>query len=257
MWPRCPGSGDHEVLRGGPPPDAPQAPRAGSGERGDPARSGTGRGPGPSVCGMTVEELLAVQSGVVTRAQALAAGVPRAEVDRRVRLRLWRPLHPGVYLAAGYPHDAVVAVRAAVLWAGGGAVLDGAAAAWWWGLRAEAPRAVGITVPRSRQARSRPGVVVRRRDLAPDDVGLRRGVAVTAPPLTVLDTAVDLGADGPAFLDRMLREAVPRAAVLAAHRRSAGTPGAVAGGRLLAGRPDRARVTGGGARPARRGPVRG
>lgn len=200
----------------------------------DPRGRGTGGGPGPSVCGMTVEALLARQAGVITRSQALAAGLSRPEVDARVRLRHWRPLQPQVYLAAGFPHDADVDVRAAVLWAGDGAVLDGAAAAWWWGLRDEVAPVVGVTVPRYRPHRTRPGVAVRRRDLRGADVNRLRGVTVTDLPLTVLDTAVELGAAGPAFLDRVLREQVPFPAVLAAHRRTAGTPGASAAAWLLA-----------------------
>ncbi len=201
---------------------------------------GTGGGSGPSVCDMTIEALLTSQAGVITRSQALAAGLSGTEVDRLVRLRRWFPLHPRVYLAGGYPHDPEVDVRAAALWAGDGSVLDGVAAAWWWGLRTEVPPVVGLTVPRHRPGRSRPGVAVRRRDLAAADVATRRGAAVTGLPLTVLDTAVDLGADGPAFLDRALRERVPFPDVLAAHRRTAATPGAATAGWLLAGSADRA-----------------
>lgn len=182
---------------------------------------------------MSVDVLLARQGGLVSRDQALAAGLSRGAVDHLVRVRRWRPLHPRVYLAAGHPHDAAARVRAALLWAGEGAVLDGPAAAWWWGLLDAPPSVVGITVPGPRSGR--PSVALRRRDLPAADVVRRRGVTVTGLARTVLDTAVDLGADGPAFLDRALRERVPLAALVAAHRRGGG-PGSATAGRLLAAR---------------------
>ena len=49
---------------------------------------------------MTLDNLLARQAGVISRAQALAAGLSRDHVDHRVKARRWQPLYPGVYLAA-------------------------------------------------------------------------------------------------------------------------------------------------------------
>jgi hypothetical protein len=192
------------------------------------------------VWGVDVDAVLHHQAGVITRRQALAAGLDRRTVDHLLRVRRWRPLHPQVYLARDRPHDAEVDVRAAVLWGGPGAVLDGVAAAWWWGLADTVPPVVGITLSCPRAARGRPGVAVRCRRLPSADVTHRRGVAVTGAARTVLDAAADLGADGPAFLDRALRDRVPFAAVLAAHRRAGGSPGADAAARLLAGSADRA-----------------
>ena len=111
--------------------------------------------------------VLARQAGVVSREQAVAAGMTPDAVDHRLRTRRWRPLHPRVYLAAGHRLDDEVTVRAAVLWAGAGAVLSGVAAAWWHGMVDGAPATVGVTVSRRRCPRPRPGVRVRRRDLGP------------------------------------------------------------------------------------------
>jgi hypothetical protein len=77
---------------------------------------------------------------------------------------------------------------------------------------------------------------VTRRELAAQDRRVHRGLAVTAPPLTVLDAAVELGDDGAAFLDDALRRSVPFAAVHAANARY---PGSAAAPRLLRGAAER------------------
>ncbi len=115
--------------------------------------------------GMSLDAVLARQAGVISRDQALGAGLSRDSIDHRVRARRWRPLHPSVYLAAGHRLDDEVRVRAALLWAGEGAILSGRAAAWWWGLATEPPPAVVLTVPRMRRLRRRLDVDIRRRDV--------------------------------------------------------------------------------------------
>lgn len=190
-----------------------------------------------------LDALLARQAGVVTRAQALAAGLSPGAVDHRLRTRRWRPLHPRVYLATHHRHGAEARVRAALLWAGEGAVLCGTAAAWWHGLVREAPADVGVSVPRGRRPRPRPGVLVRRRAVPAADVVVERGLPVTGLPLTVLDAAVDMGAAGSPFLRAVLGGAVGAAGapggllaeVRAAHRRSLGAHGSATAARLLAG----------------------
>lgn len=182
---------------------------------------------------MTVDSLLARQAGVLSRDQALRAGLPPAAVDHLVRRRRWTSLHPQVYLVAGHGHGDEAAVRAAVLWAGEDAVLTGPAAAWWHGIVDDPPPAVRVAVPPHRTPRSRPTVDVRRRALHPDDVTVLSGLRVTAGPLTVLDTAVELG-DG--FLDHALQRSVRFPAVHAAQRRN---PGSARAGQLLAAAADR------------------
>jgi hypothetical protein len=168
--------------------------------------------------GMVLELLLARQAGVISREQAIRAGLGAAVVDRLVRTRRWRPLHPRVYSVSGYEPGDEARVWAAVLWAGDGAVLSGAGAAWWHGLLPEAPRTLGLTARARRRAR--PGVVVWSRQLDAADRAEHRGVPVTALGLTVLEAAAELG--GPAgelLLHRTLRE-IGWAEVLAAYRRN-------------------------------------
>jgi very-short-patch-repair endonuclease len=188
---------------------------------------------------MTLDNLLARQAGVISRAQALAAGISHTTIDHRVKARRWQPLYPGVYLAADRRprpadgRDDEVRVRAALLWAGEDALLCGRAAAWWYGMAAEPPPIVGVTVGPRRRLRRRPGAEVIRRELAAQDCCVHRGLAVTAPALTVLDAAVELGDDGDAFFDDALRRSVPFSEVHAAHARYTGSAGSAAAARLL------------------------
>jgi hypothetical protein len=177
----------------------------------------------------TLDALLRHQSGLVTRQQALAAGLSAADVDDRLRRRRWRPVQPRVYLDADHHLDTEARFRAALLWAGPGAVLSGTAAAWWHGLLDRPPASATLTVRSAarRRYRARAGVAVRSRELEPLDMEIVRGVAVTALPLTVLEAAVALGPDGGPLLDAALRgQRVRFPAVAQAHGRMRGAPGA-------------------------------
>jgi len=189
--------------------------------------------------GMSIDCYLSRQAGVISRTQAIAAGMSADAVDHRLRTRRWRPLYPRVYLAAGHRYDDEVRVRAVVLWAGDGAVLSGAAAAWWHGMAEQAPATVGVTVSRRRYPRPRPGVAVRRRELAAADVTSRRGVAVTARPLTVLEGAVELGGAGSLLLDRALQLWIPFPEAYRTYCRNLGSHGSSSAGRLLVAAADR------------------
>jgi hypothetical protein len=192
---------------------------------------------------MPLQNLIARQAGVITRGQAIGAGLSAAAVDRRLRLRRWQPVHPGVYLAAGHHLDDEARARAAVLWAGPGAALSGLAAAWWHGWVDEAPARIAVSLPEP--ARRRAGVVTRHRRLGAVDLDERRGLRVTAPGLTALEAAVELGAAGEAFLDRVLQHRVGFPEVRAAHVRALAAPGAAAAARMLAASTERSAVAAG------------
>ncbi len=171
------------------------------------------------------------QAGVVSRAQALAAGLAPREVDRHLARRHWHPVHPRVYLVDGHPLTDEARVRSAALWVGAGAVVVGPAAVWWHGLAERAPATVEVAVAR-RCTATRPGVLVRSRHLPDRDVVAVRGLAVPVRPLALLDAAVEAGAGGPALLHRALRHDVGLGELHAVARRSAG---AATAARLLAG----------------------
>lgn len=143
---------------------------------------------------MTLDLLLEEQRGLVTRRQALAAGLPPEVVDGRVRRRQWVPVLPCVYRTSRAPaRETEVRVRAAVLWAGEGAVLVGAAAAWWHRMIGWPPTVVRVGVAHRRRRLVRAGVEVGTSVLAQQDVTMLDGLAVTAAARTVLEAAVELG----------------------------------------------------------------
>src|SRR4051794_31307754 len=189
--------------------------------------------------------LLRRQAGVVGRAQARAAGLSADAIDRKLAGRHWVPLYPRVYLDRTHRLTDEARVRAAVLWAGDDAVLSGLAAAWWHGVAPALAGEIAVTVPRRRSPRNRPGVTVRRRDLAGDDRASRHGIPVTALPLTVLEAAVELGAAGGPFLDRALQSHVGFLDVARAHTRNPGAAGAAAARAALAATAPRAGPPGG------------
>ena len=188
-----------------------------------------------------IEELADSRDGVVTLDQALRAGMTPRQVQYRVRSGRWIRLHPGVYLVGRREPGQRAATRATVAWAGSGAVASGLTAAWWWGLRDWAPAATEVTVPWRRARQPPPDVVLRRRDLDPVDLAVRRRLPVTALPLTVLDAASALGADSSrSLVDRALQRWVTSAELHAAYCRALGQRGSPWLGRLLQEALDRA-----------------
>lgn len=183
---------------------------------------------------MRLENVLARQHGVISRDQAVSCGLSVRTVRRRVLSGRWRELLPGVHLADGHPLDDTARVRAASLWAGAAGVVSGPAAAFWFGLLDRAGAPVVVTVPRSTTRPSRDLVRVRRRDLDPIDRTVRRGVGLTALPLTVLETTA-VWPDGPAFLDRALQQRrVTFGQLHEAYCRAAGSHGIRRAGEQLA-----------------------
>src|SRR5687768_8931645 len=78
--------------------------------------------------------LAAQQHGVVSRRQALEAGMTRDMVARRVRKGAWLVALPGVYRVAGAPKTWLAQIMAAVLWGGRDAIVTHRSAARLLGL---------------------------------------------------------------------------------------------------------------------------
>lgn len=189
---------------------------------------------------MFIEGILRRQSGVISRAQALAAGISSDQLDRRLATGRWLLVHPRVYLAADRELTDEARVRAAGLWASEPATVCGLAAAWWHQLWPDAPSIVELTVPVCRCLNPRPGIRVRRRDLAEADRVGTRGLWVTDVPLTVLEAAVALGSRGSELVDRALRRRVRFDALHRAYSRNLGRRGSSDAAKLLAAAADRA-----------------
>jgi very-short-patch-repair endonuclease len=189
--------------------------------------------------GVSFEHLVVRQAGVVSLAQAVAAGMSPDTVQRRVRQGRWSRLHPGIYLVGGHRRTDEARIRAAWLWGGPYSVITGPAAAYWHRILSGAPGIIDLSVPAQMSPRPQPGIRLRRRDLFDSDVRELDGIRVAAPPFAALETAVALP-DGSTFLDRALQKYVRFPAVYRSFCRNMGRDGSSAAGRLLVAAADRA-----------------
>jgi len=138
-------------------------------------------------------DLMRAQDWVISRDQALAAGLTRGAIDRKLRDAHWTALLPGVYgCGPGEPSRRQMLIGAQ-LYAGEGSAIDSDDACIFHGLRAVRcdDAVVRVAVPQRSTARSRGFVVVRR----------------TSAPLTMVRT------------DRLRYVDVATAAIAAARRR--------------------------------------
>jgi hypothetical protein len=92
------------------------------------------------------------QLDVITRSQAVAAGLTRHALQHRLRLGgPWRALMPGVYLAATGTPTVLQQEMAAMLYAGRGSVITGLAAVRQHHIRGPAAEFIDVLVPASRK----------------------------------------------------------------------------------------------------------
>lgn len=144
---------------------------------------------------MHLDELLALQDGVLTRAQALAR---LSEGAVRHRLRSggrWLLLLPGVYLASTGVPTRRQQLRAALLYAGEQAVLASGTALEAYGLPPARPDSrVHVLVPHDRRPAQHRLVVVRRTTRNTGHV-VRAGLPVCPLPRAVVDACRRLRAE--------------------------------------------------------------
>ncbi|MGE5292466.1 MAG: hypothetical protein ACM3ML_35810 [Micromonosporaceae bacterium] len=106
--------------------------------------------------------VLDCQQQVITRWQAVAAGISPAVIDKRLRNGSWQPILRGVYATyRGEPRRGSL-LWAAVLRAGPSAVLSHQTAAELDGLAGEPDPVIHVTVPRDKHIAKMPGVVIHR-----------------------------------------------------------------------------------------------
>lgn len=133
--------------------------------------------------------LAASQYGLIGRTQALALGMSKSAIHRRVAAGRWEAVLPAVYRLAGAPVSWNQRQMAAVLWAGQGAVASHRASAHVWGFDDFGSSVVEVTA--EKDVRHAPlGIVTHTLALARVDVTTRAGIPVTTPARTL----VDLGA---------------------------------------------------------------
>lgn len=174
-----------------------------------------------------LNDISASQRGLLTTAQAQAAGVPRWVLSRFERAGNLERLAKGVYRMGGAPSTREEDVLAVWLSldprrvpgsqrsAGEKVVAAGATAAWLQGLGEIGPEPYEFCSAVRRQTQ-RPDIVIHKRAYDDADVTLAAGIPVTVPVRTVLDL-VESGEDA-SLVANVLRDALPG---LSAHARSA------------------------------------
>lgn len=135
----------------------------------------------------SLSRMAARQHGVVSRRQALDAGLTARQLDARAASGILRVAHRGIYVPASVPASYEQSVMAACLASGGHA--SHSCAAVLWRLRGFEDAEVEVTVPYSR-APHRKGVTVHRsRNLDRRDLTKLGRIPITHPARTLLDLA--------------------------------------------------------------------
>lgn len=135
-----------------------------------------------------VLRLLATQEGVLSRGQALEAGMTSSQIAQMLRGGTWQRLHTGIYRLAGAPATDYGRLLAACL-ARPLAVASHESAAWLWGLVPSPPAVPTLSVPR-RAGHRCAGVVIRQvADLPAARIVTWRRIPCTNPLRTLVDFA--------------------------------------------------------------------
>lgn len=130
------------------------------------------------------------QEGLITRAQAVDAGLTPRGVDRRVAGGLLKPIYRGIYRVTGSPETWRQALLAACLWSEG--VASHRAAASLWKLGGIKQPVIEITSPKKLRSH---GAIAHCAILSPSDVTTIGNLPVTTPTRTLLDLAAVLERD--------------------------------------------------------------
>jgi hypothetical protein len=135
-----------------------------------------------------LRELSRFQAGVVTRQQAISAGMTTSTIVSKVAHGRWRQIHRGVYATFTGPLTREAQLWAAVLYAGRGAQLSHETAAELQGLADRGAPLIHLTVPANRRVTPANGMIIH--ISARTDPGARfpRGVLPrTLPEETIID----------------------------------------------------------------------
>lgn len=178
------------------------------------------------------DRLASRQYGLLSRAQALANGLTRHQIEARVASARWILVAPSVYRIAGAPtgwqQNAMAACLAGPAGTVGSHLTAGALYTW-----CDPPLLPHVTVGRSASARKRI-FVAHRANLSLEDRTLVGGIPATSPARTVIDAATVL--TGPLlidFVDNALCSPITNVSpVLAALDRAAREPGRKGSGEL-------------------------
>src|SRR3954452_7693430 len=179
-------------------------------------------------------QVLHRQHQLISRDQALAAGLTPRAIAFRLAADPWQLVLPDVYLTHRGTLDREHRLRAALLFAGDDAVIDACDACAWYGVKAAVvdDRRVHVVVPSSAQARSHDFVVVRRCNLDLTVVTADDGIRYLDAPAAVIVAARGLRFERQVIA--LLSDAVQRGVVSAVDLRRAHLAGPPRGSRLTA-----------------------
>ncbi|HEY0999112.1 MAG TPA: hypothetical protein VGD83_05695 [Streptosporangiaceae bacterium] len=136
----------------------------------------------------TLSRILIEQLDVITRSQALAAGMTGHALRHRLRPGgPWRGLLPGVYMAATGAPTTLQQEMAALLYAGPGSVITGPAALRSHHIRTELTDTVDVLVPSTRQRRDTGFVRLHRTTRMPERIWEAGPVQYVMPARAVAD----------------------------------------------------------------------
>ncbi len=143
--------------------------------------------------GRALSDVLRRQCDLITRSQALAAGVSEAELRHKLRPPgPWRVVLPGVYLS----HNGFLTVGqrelAAVLYGGRESVITGHAAAARYGVRVPVTEVVDVLVPHTQRRQSRGFVSIHRTARMPARPWMIDNLRWAPPARAVADAARSL-----------------------------------------------------------------
>jgi hypothetical protein len=109
---------------------------------------------------LSIADVLDTQQGVVTREQAIGAGLSRHLIERRLESGRWQRLHRGVFATYSGPVPRPALLWAAVLRAGDDAVLSHHSAAETWRLCDVPADPIHVTLPRNAPSLAIPSLAI-------------------------------------------------------------------------------------------------
>lgn len=156
-----------------------------------------------------------IQYGVLSRAQALDAGITSSSIAARTAGATWEVVLPGVYRLTGVAGSWLQNLKAVELWAGPGAAASHRCAAALWELDGNPPGIIEVTVPHKTTSPSQRIAVHVSKRLTAHDIVRHKGIAATSIPRTLIDLgAVQRRWRVQAALDHALRSGMTSVAEL-------------------------------------------
>lgn len=137
-----------------------------------------------------IAQLAPTQHGLVSREQAIEAGITSSGIDRRLASGAWESLYPRIYRMSGSPNTEWQKILALCMHGGEKALASHRTAAWLWkldGFLEAPPLKVHLSVPRDRRLTFKNVELFRRRD------ELQYTIKDGVPTTVLTQTLSDLG----------------------------------------------------------------